>query len=101
MQFNDKIVPVCLPGPEYRDYIGEQFTKSGWGQLAYSDKSTDKLRQVKVPYVTNEVCGGIETTYSPSELTKNMMCTGNITHGSIESCQGDSGGINYIYFNGF
>ena len=95
------IVPACLPGPEYRDYIGEQLTVSGWGRLGSYEKSTYKLRQVKVPYVTNKVCRGAETNYVPSKLTNNMMCAGNITHGSIDSCQGDSGGINYFCYNGY
>ena len=93
VSFTDKIVPACLPEPEYRDYIGEQFTISGWGSLGSYRGSADKLQVVNVPYVTNKICGGIETNYETSELTDNMMCAGNITFGSIDSCQGDSGGI--------
>ena len=91
--FTDKIVPACLPGPDYHDYIGEELTISGWGNLGSYRGSADKLQVVKVPYVTNKICGGVETNYEPSELTDNMMCAGNITHGSIDTCQGDSGGI--------
>ena len=90
--FTDKIVPACLPNSTYLDYVGEQFTISGWGSLGGWGSSPDKLQVVKVPYVTNDVCGGVETNYEPSELTENMMCAGNLTHGSIDSCQGDSGG---------
>ena len=90
--FTDKIVPACLPGPDYHDYIGEELTISGWGNLGSYRGSADKLQVVKVPYVTNKICGGVETNYEPSELTDNMMCAGNITHGSIDTCQGDSGG---------
>ena len=101
MKFNDKIVPACLPGPEYRDYIGEQLTVSGWGSLGIIKKYKEKLRQVKVPYVTNKVCGGAKTNHHRWELTNNMMCAGNITHGSIDSCGGDSGGINHFCYNGY
>ena len=101
VKFNDKIVHACLPGPEYRDYIGEQLTVSSWGSLGIIKKYKDKLRQVKVPYVTNKVCGGAETNHYPWQLTNNMMCAGNITHGSIDSCEGDSGGINHFCYNGY
>ena len=99
--FTDKIVPACLPHSEYTDYVGEYFTISGWGKLGTWDGSADKLQVVKVPYVTNEICGGVETNYEPEELTDNMMCAGNITHGSIDSCQGDSGGEHIEFSNLF
>ena len=94
LTLTDKIVPACLPDSSYQDYVGERFTISGWGSLAGSSYgSPDKLQVVKVPYVPNNICGGVETNYEQSALTDNMMCAGNITHGTIDSCQGDSGGI--------
>ena len=92
MTLTDKIVPACLPDSTYQDYVGERFTISGWGRLGSYSGAPDKLQVVKVPYVPNNICGGVETNYEQSALTDNMMCAGNITHGSIDSCQGDSGG---------
>ena len=92
LTLTDKIVPACLPDSTYQDYVGERFTISGWGRLGSYSGAPDKLQVVKVPYVPNNICGGVETNYEQSALTDNMMCAGNITHGSIDSCQGDSGG---------
>ena len=92
LTLTDKIVPACLPDSSYQDYVGERFTISGWGRLGSYSGAPDKLQVVKVPYVPNNICGGVETNYEQSALTDNMMCAGNITHGSIDSCQGDSGG---------
>ena len=92
VEFSDKIVPACLPNSTYTDYVGEYLTISGWGHLSRGGASSDTLQVVKVPYHTNEICVGNETIYTPEEITDNMMCAGNITHGSIDTCQGDSGG---------
>ncbi len=92
VEFSNTVIPACLPDPNYHDYIGELLTVSGWGHLADGGQASDTLQAVLVPYIENSVCSGDKTEYSSSEITENMMCAGNITHGSIDSCQGDSGG---------
>ena len=92
VEFSNTVVPACLPDPTYHDYIGEFLTVSGWGAVAQGGQTSDTLQAVDVPYITNSICSGDKTEYRPSEITENMMCAGNITHGSIDSCQGDSGG---------
>ena len=55
-------------------------------------RSATKLQVVHVPYIPNEICSGDESDYSSDQLSNNMMCAGNLTHGIIDSCTGDSGG---------
>ena len=92
VEFSNTVIPACLPDPTYNDYTGELLTVSGWGATAQGGETSDTLQAVDVPYITNSMCSGDNTEYRSSEITKNMMCAGNITHGSIDSCQGDSGG---------
>ena len=73
-------------------------TVSGWGLLSFPGEGSDTLQAVHVPYITNSICRGNETDYGPNsawrdtDITDNMMCAGNITHGSIDSSSQDSGG---------
>ena len=99
VEFSDKVIPACLPDSTYRDYIGELLTVIGRGATLEEGDTSDTLQAVSVPYITNPTCTGAETDnlfYNPDEITNKMMCAGNITHGSIDSCQGDSGGNSIV-----
>ena len=96
VEFNEQVVPACLSNSTYQEFIGELLTVSGWGERLTAEPTynePNKLHVVQVPYITDEVCRGNETEYDLSRLTDNMFCAGNITHGSIDSCWGDSGGM--------
>ena len=48
------------------------------------------LMSVYVPYVTNTVC---QERYG---ITPSMLCAGDFENGTVDSCNGDSGG-EYTY----
>ena len=106
-EFSERVVPACLPASTNRDYAGDLLTASGWGLLSFPGEGSDTLQAVQVPYITNDICRGNETDYGPNsawrdtDITANMICAGNVTHGSIDSCSQDSGGnlMIYLIFN--
>lgn len=53
--------------------------------------SSNKLKDVAVPYVTNSKCGSL---YGGG-ITNAMMCAGDTNNGGEDACQGDSGGPLY------
>ena len=68
---------------------GTSLTVSGWGTLSSGGQSPDKLMEVNVPYVTNEICNSAEAYGGQVQDTE--MCAG-FKEGGKDSCQGDSGG---------
>lgn len=62
---------------------------SGWGTLSSDGDSPDKLMEVKVPFVSNEVCNQAEAYNGIIQDTE--ICAG-LQKGGKDSCQGDSGG---------
>merc|ERR1712038_1909992 len=66
---------------------GEPLWPSGFGETGSG--SVKRLKHVKVPYVSNDVC---KKKYGKDAITKAMMCAGDLKNGGIDSCQGDSGG---------
>ena len=68
---------------------GTMMTVSGWGTLSSGGQSPDKLMEVDVPYVTNEVCNDADAYGGDVQDTE--MC-GGYKEGGKDSCQGDSGG---------
>ncbi|NMP33567.1 serine protease [Thalassotalea sp. M1531] len=68
---------------------GTALTVSGWGTLSSGGQSPDKLMEVSVPFVTNEVCNSSEAYGGQVQDTE--MCAG-LKEGGKDSCQGDSGG---------
>jgi len=68
---------------------GTPMVVSGWGTLTSGGQMPDKLMEVSVPYVTNEVCNSAEAYNGSVQATE--MC-GGLKEGGKDSCQGDSGG---------
>ena len=68
---------------------------SGWGATSYNGSSSQLLRKVAVPIVSNTTCN---TNYSGG-ITERMVCAG-LPQGGKDSCQGDSGGPLFINDNG-
>ncbi|XP_063840093.1 trypsin 3A1-like [Scylla paramamosain] len=88
--------PICLPSNSQETYEGSMGIVAGWGRTDESGNSSDVLRYVKVPIMTNTECK--TKKYRPREITENMMCAG-YDAGKIDACQGDSGGP-LMYKNG-
>jgi len=49
------------------------------------------LRSVEIPYVNITTCQSIEIN-SWTNITEDMICTGNLHNGGVSTCHGDSGG---------
>ncbi|WP_448547051.1 serine protease [Thalassotalea fusca] len=68
---------------------GTPLVVSGWGTLTSGGAMPDKLMEVSVPYVTNDVCNSADAYNGQVQDTE--MCAG-YQEGGKDSCQGDSGG---------
>ena len=62
---------------------------AGWGRIEETKPTSSKLRQVKVPILSNEACRKLG--YMKNRITDNMLCAG-YEKGAKDACQGDSGG---------
>ncbi|XP_050726365.1 phenoloxidase-activating factor 1-like [Eriocheir sinensis] len=86
--FNAFVVPVCLP-PATMDLGsflgGRQAFVAGWGATERGP-DTQVLQQVRVPFVTRDVCN---PHYNNALLTEQVCFGGD---GQRDSCFGDSGG---------
>jgi secreted trypsin-like serine protease len=60
---------------------------TGWGTTSEGGASSDILRKVTVPIITNAKC---QEAYG-SDVVDSMICAG-LDQGGKDSCQGDSGG---------
>ncbi|XP_057656010.1 trypsin-1-like [Diorhabda carinulata] len=85
--FTGLLKPVCLP-PIGKSFTGSQGIVTGWGATKQNGQTSNRLREVKVPIMSNIDCR--KTGYG-NKITDNMMCAG-YQGGLKDSCQGDSGG---------
>ncbi|XP_053673713.1 trypsin-4-like [Anopheles nili] len=79
---------VKLPPGRRRFPPAEQCTVTGWG-YTLGLESRDRLRQVKLPIVSQSVCR--KAYEGTDEITARMICAGYV-EGMRDSCDGDSGG---------
>ncbi|XP_033757771.1 transmembrane protease serine 9-like [Pecten maximus] len=84
---NDYVTPVCITETDVA--AGTNCVSTGWGDTQGTG-SSDVLRQVTVPIISQQTCSSSQ--YYGSYLdTKTMICAG-FPQGGKDSCQGDSGG---------
>jgi len=84
--------PITLVDKSFFDEnisAGTPLTVSGWGTLSSGGQMPEKLMEVSVPYVTNEICNSAEAYGGQVQDTE--ICAG-YKEGGKDSCQGDSGG---------
>ena len=87
-----RAVPACLPDSSLAGdaLAGRALTVSGWGTRSSGGSQPNVLHQVSVPAITNAQCS---QAYSQYSITEAMICAGNLANGGVDSCQGDSGGL--------
>ena len=77
---------------------GANVTVVGWGLTSeYGSQTSDSLRQVTVPIVSNASCNSAYRSYGG--VTNNNICAG-LSQGGKDSCQGDSGGPLFMNIGG-
>eukprot|EP00090_Calanus_glacialis_P011317 TRINITY_DN19748_c0_g1_i1.p1 TRINITY_DN19748_c0_g1~~TRINITY_DN19748_c0_g1_i1.p1 ORF type:complete len:233 (-),score=32.54 TRINITY_DN19748_c0_g1_i1:49-747(-) len=77
--------PACLP--LYGDtFVGQKAWVYGWGTTSFGGSVSNKLLEVQVPVVSNQLCKQI----MQNTITKRMLCAGGELN--KDGCQGDSGG---------
>ncbi|XP_068619146.1 CLIP domain-containing serine protease HP8-like [Battus philenor] len=82
---------VCLPitrGLRERTLERERAVVTGWG-LTENYTTATVLRKVDIPISTRERCKHYYQSYSNEDLTKTILCAGEL---GKDSCKGDSGG---------
>ncbi|XP_063990825.1 uncharacterized protein LOC135169589 [Diachasmimorpha longicaudata] len=84
-----RVKTACLPENRAIDYTGSLATTIGWGRTLQDGETSQFLRKVQVPVLSDEECA--ESSYPDSRLTDNMFCAGYL-EGERDSCGGDSGG---------
>ncbi|XP_058984781.1 trypsin-1 [Musca domestica] len=84
----DPIRPICLPITSNHNFDFKPAIVAGWGLTSDGGSSSNFLREVTVPVITNAQCRA--TSYS-SMIVDTMLCAGYL-EGGKDACQGDSGG---------
>ncbi|CAL8117608.1 unnamed protein product [Orchesella dallaii] len=90
VKLDNVIIPVCLPANNEHSFENFTATAAGWGATKESGSTSNILRKVDVPVISNTVCN-TQTKYK-GKITDNMLCAGYVEQGGSDSCQGDSGG---------
>ncbi|KAK3861853.1 hypothetical protein Pcinc_032229 [Petrolisthes cinctipes] len=84
------VSPICLPS--YRNGFSGYCVVAGWGKLSENGDTSDILRKVVVPVISDSRC---QRSYRDigytGPITSSMICAGYSTGGK-DACQGDSGG---------
>ncbi|ODM96165.1 Trypsin-1, partial [Orchesella cincta] len=85
---NECVTPVSLPQQNQTFSPGTETFATGWGTTSEGGSTSNTLRVVGVPIVSDEDC---KDSYGEDDITNRMICAG-IKEGGKDSCQGDSGG---------
>ena len=100
LTFNDDVLPARLPDATLNPEFKEEFAYiSGWGTTSRGGPSSQDLKFVTVPILEINKCVNLNSLYTPSEITTNMICAGDLIDGGEDSCQGDSGGPMIIQYS--
>ncbi|KAI5712487.1 hypothetical protein M8J75_008683 [Diaphorina citri] len=92
VKFNDHLLPVCLPPPNYELAPGTRCTVIGWGKREDTRVSEYEtaVNEVEVPIITRDICNKWLNNRELN-VTLGMVCAG-YPEGGKDACQGDSGG---------
>jgi secreted trypsin-like serine protease len=93
LTFNGDVLPASLPDATLNPEFKEEFAYvSGWGTTSRGGPTSKDLKFVSIPILEVSKCVNLNSDYTPSEITTNMICAGDLINGGEDSCQGDSGG---------
>ncbi|XP_036104906.1 plasminogen [Molossus molossus] len=84
----DKVIPACLPSPNYVVADRTVCYITGWGETQ-GTFGAGLLKEAQLPVIENKVCNRFE--YLNGRVKPTELCAGLLT-GGADSCQGDSGG---------
>ncbi|GAB1300519.1 Plasminogen [Apodemus speciosus] len=85
---SDKVIPACLPPPNYVVADRTLCYITGWGDTK-GTSGAGRLKEAQLPVIENKVCNRVE--YLNNRVKPTELCAGHLA-GGIDSCQGDSGG---------
>uniref|UniRef100_A0A4X2JP00 Peptidase S1 domain-containing protein n=1 Tax=Vombatus ursinus TaxID=29139 RepID=A0A4X2JP00_VOMUR len=100
INFNNFILPICLPDSEDPPAEGTLCWVTGWGRTGENQRKIllppYNLQELEVPLISTKVCDdyyhqGSEIPASEPIILSDMICAG-FPEGQKDSCQGDSGG---------
>nr|7E50_B Chain B, Plasminogen [Homo sapiens] len=84
----DKVIPACLPSPNYVVADRTECFITGWGETQ-GTFGAGLLKEAQLPVIENKVCNRYEFLNGRVQSTE--LCAGHLA-GGTDSCQGDSGG---------
>merc|ERR1711973_32393 len=92
VDFNDNIVPACLPSSTAQKYTGWDAVVSGWGTTSSGGRTSDVLKETRQTILANTAAECVQGAGGPgatASVPETKLCA---YKQGTDSCQGDSGG---------
>merc|ERR1719430_1425623 len=92
VDFNDNIVPACLPSSTSQKYAGWDAVVSGWGTTSSGGRTSDVLKETSQTILANTAAECVQGAGGPGStavVPGTKLCA---YKEGTDSCQGDSGG---------
>merc|ERR1719192_1102244 len=92
VDFNDNIVPACLPSSTSQKYVGWDAVVSGWGTTSSGGRTSDVLKETRQTILANTAAECVQGAGGPgatASVPETKLCA---YKQGTDSCQGDSGG---------
>jgi len=86
---NKRVNTACLPNPA-NTYAGVKGTAVGWGRTSHGGSTSDVLKDVSYPIISNQACNSIPGGFS---VYSSYICAKSSNSGT---CGGDSGGPLFV-----
>ncbi|XP_077855342.1 apolipoprotein(a) isoform X6 [Macaca mulatta] len=84
----DKVIPACLPSPNYVITVWTECYITGWGETQ-GTFGAGLLKEAQLHVIENTVCNHYE--FLNGRVKSTELCAGHLA-GGTDRCQGDSGG---------
>jgi len=88
VQFNDNVIPACLPTDKNQQYTNWEAVVSGWGTTSEGGRTSDVLKETTQTILSNSDSKCVRGSQD-NPVPSSKMC--GYKEGT-DSCQGDSGG---------